>query len=74
MNTNLYSPGPGSYKPIETMSKTGQYFSAKYKGSGAPRIHTSSGTRDRTQFMKIDMSIPGPGKYDIHGITKDGKY
>jgi len=67
-------PGPGTYEPPNSISKTGNYFNSKFKNSKWAMFNPAVSKRF-TNYSRNYKQIPGPGTYNPGtSITKDGNY
>jgi len=67
-------PGPGAYNNANVTNKTGQYFVSKFISSGATRINPAGAGAGRGRGISSGNNSPGPGRYEVPGISKDGNY
>ena len=62
LTTARFTPGPGAYEPKTNLSKTGEYFVAKFKNSNAPSFNLPSLPRFKESKKE---TVPGPGAYTL---------
>ena len=73
---NSQTPGPGTYREQNELSREGRYVKSSDKNSCVPtfKLPLKKHAEERVGFKSYTKDVPGPGSYTVRETSNNNKY